>query len=119
MMVNADLAMYEAKDAGGDRWARLSAADETRARRTRTTSSGLRKIEYAINHDGFELLAQPIVSLTGDRPARYELLLRMRDRQGNVIQPGSFLYIAERLGLNGDIDRWVTRRAIDLDARVR
>jgi diguanylate cyclase (GGDEF)-like protein/PAS domain S-box-containing protein len=118
MMVNADVAMYAAKAAGGDRWA--SYRSERGAHPTRENNiKWAQEIEYAIGHDGFELLAQPIVSLTGDRPARYELLLRMRDRQGNMIHPGSFLYIAERLGLNGDIDRWVTRRAIDTLAEQR
>jgi len=118
MMVNADVAMYAAKAAGGDRWASYRSERDAHP----TTENNIKwaeEIEYAIGHDGFELLAQPIVSLTGDRPARYELLLRMRDRQGNVIHPGSFLHIAERLGLNGDIDRWVTRRAIDTLAEQR
>ena len=118
IMVNADLAMYEAKDAGGDRWARYRSGRDARPKNENHVKWA-KEIEYAINHDGFELLAQPIVSLTGDRLARYELLLRMRDRQGSLIQPGSFLYIAERLGLNGDIDRWVTRRAIDTLAEQR
>jgi diguanylate cyclase (GGDEF)-like protein/PAS domain S-box-containing protein len=116
-LVNADLAMYRAKEAGGNRWARYRS--ERDARPKTESIKWAEEIEYAINHDGFELLAQPIVSLTDNRPARYELLLRMRDRQGNVIQPGAFLYIAERLGLNGDIDRWVTRRAIDTLAEQR
>jgi EAL domain-containing protein (putative c-di-GMP-specific phosphodiesterase class I) len=38
----------------------------------------------------------------------------MCDRKGDVIQPGSFLYVAERLGLGGDIDRWVVKRATDI-----
>ena len=118
MMINADLAMYEAKDAGGDRWARYRSERHAR-RKAEGQIRWAEEIEYAILHDGFELLAQPIVSLTDNRPAQYELLLRMRDRQGNVIQPGSFLYIAERLGLNRDIDRWVTRRAIDTLAAQR
>jgi diguanylate cyclase (GGDEF)-like protein/PAS domain S-box-containing protein len=116
-LVNADLAMYQAKEAGGNRWARYR--DEPDARPKPANIKWAEEIEYAINNDGFELLAQPIVSLTDNRPARYELLLRMRDRQGNVIQPGAFLYVAERLGLNGDIDRWVTRRAIDTLAEQR
>jgi diguanylate cyclase (GGDEF)-like protein/PAS domain S-box-containing protein len=118
MMVNADVAMYAAKAAGGDRWANYASERDARPK-AENNIKWAEEIEYAIGHDGFELLAQPIVSLTGNRPARYELLVRMRDRQGNVIHPGSFLYIAERLGLNGDIDRWVTRRAIDMLAEQR
>jgi diguanylate cyclase (GGDEF)-like protein/PAS domain S-box-containing protein len=118
IMVNADLAMYEAKDGGGDGWARYSSERHGRHESEHHTDWAA-EIEHAVNHDGFELLAQPVVSLTDNRPAQYELLLRMRDRQGNVIQPGSFLYIAERLGLSGDIDRWVTQRAINTLAEQR
>ncbi|HEY5173424.1 MAG TPA: EAL domain-containing protein, partial [Acidimicrobiia bacterium] len=118
MMVNADLAMYDAKEAGGNRWARYRTEQYARPK-TESPIKWAEEIEYALAHDGFELLAQPIVPLRGDGPAQYELLLRMHDRRGEVVQPGSFLYIAERLGLIGDIDRWVTERAIDMLAEQR
>jgi diguanylate cyclase (GGDEF)-like protein/PAS domain S-box-containing protein len=118
ILVNADLAMYEAKDGGGDGWARYNSERHGR-QQSENHIDWAGEIDHAVNHDGFELLAQPVVSLTDNRPPQYELLLRMRDRRGNVIQPGSFLYIAERLGLNGDIDRWVTRRAIETLAEQR
>jgi EAL domain-containing protein (putative c-di-GMP-specific phosphodiesterase class I) len=38
----------------------------------------------------------------------------MRDANGDRIPPGTFLYIAERLGLIQEIDRWVLAHAIDL-----
>ena len=38
----------------------------------------------------------------------------MRDERGDLIPPGSFLYIAERLGMVQEIDRWVTEHAIAL-----
>ena len=43
----------------------------------------------------------------------------MRDAHGDQIPPGTFLYIAERLGLIQEIDRWVVARAIDLLAEHR
>ncbi len=66
IMVNADLAMYEVKDGGGDGWARYSSERHGRQKPENQTDWAA-EIEHAINHDGFELLAQPIVSLT-DRP---------------------------------------------------
>jgi EAL domain-containing protein (putative c-di-GMP-specific phosphodiesterase class I) len=45
--------------------------------------------------------------------------LRMQDDDGDLIPPGAFLAIAERLDLIQDIDRWVTSRAIDLLAEYR
>ncbi len=130
IMVNADLAMYVAKEAGGDRWARYRTNEHPRPK-TESHIKWAEEIEWALANNGFELIAQPIIALGGDGPAlyeaasgdgpppQYELLLRMRDRSGEVVEPGSFLYIAERLGLIADIDRWVCERAIDMLAEQR
>ena len=63
------------------------------------------------------LEGQRILSLTGDRRPRYELLLRMVGEDGDLIPPGAFLEAAERFELIDDIDRWVLSRAADLLAR--
>ena len=39
------------------------------------------------------------------------------DRAGDLIPPGSFLPVAEKYGLMGEIDRWVIRQAVGLAAR--
>ncbi|MEA2156083.1 MAG: hypothetical protein QOE11_2223 [Solirubrobacteraceae bacterium] len=113
MAVNADLAMYDAKEAGRDRFA-FYRTDQHARPRIESRMKWAEQINHAIAHDGFELLAQPIVPLGASGPLQFELLLRMRDAHGDLIPPGSFLYVAERLGLIGDIDRWVTDRAIDM-----
>jgi diguanylate cyclase (GGDEF)-like protein/PAS domain S-box-containing protein len=118
IMANADVAMYEAKAAGGDCSARYSAAQHAR-RETVSSIKWAEEIDHALAHDGFELLAQPVISLPARQVAQYELLLRMHDRQGDLIHPGSFLYVAERLGLSGDIDRWVVKRATEMLAQQR
>ena len=118
MIVNADLAMYDAKEAGGDRWSRYR-TDQRNRPQIESRIVLAEKIGEALAHDGFELLAQPIVDLTTGVPTQYELLLRMRDVHGNRIAPGSFLPVAEHLGLIVDIDRWVARRAIDILAEQR
>ena len=43
----------------------------------------------------------------------------MRDHSGDLIPPGTFLYIAERLDLIQEIDRWVVTRAVELLARMQ
>ena len=118
IMVNADLAMYDAKEAGRDRWARYR-TDEHDRPKILSRMKWAEQINEAIAHDGFELLAQPIVPLAGSGPAQFELLLRMRDGRGDLIPPGSFIYVAERLGLIGEIDCWVAGRAIDMLAEQR
>ena len=118
IMVNADLAMYDAKEAGRDHWAHYRTEKHDRPK-IASRMKWAEQINDAIAHDGFELLAQPIVPLAVSGPAQYELLLRMRDPRGDLIPPGSFVYVAERLGLIGEIDRWVAARAIDMLAEQR
>jgi EAL domain-containing protein (putative c-di-GMP-specific phosphodiesterase class I)/PAS domain-containing protein len=72
------------------------------------------RIRQAIQNDEFDLYAQDIVPLRTDAASRpmLELLIRMRDEEQNLVPPGTFLPIAERLGLMPDIDRVVVRKAI-------
>jgi diguanylate cyclase (GGDEF)-like protein/PAS domain S-box-containing protein len=118
IMVNADLAMYEAKENGRNRYAQYS-TDEDERPRIESRMKWASEITRALAEDRFELLAQPIESLHGDGPRQYELLLRMRDAHGGRIAPGAFLDVAERLGLIQEIDRWVVARAIDMLAEQR
>jgi diguanylate cyclase (GGDEF)-like protein/PAS domain S-box-containing protein len=113
VLMNADLAMYDAKDAGRDRVELYSGSGQG-ASRMKGRISWAQRIGGALQHGGFMLLAQPIAELTTGRASQYELLLRMRDEHGDLIPPGAFLYTAERLGMVKEIDRWVTEQAIAL-----
>ncbi|MDQ4025666.1 MAG: PAS domain S-box protein, partial [Actinomycetota bacterium] len=113
VMLHADLAMYDAKEAGRDR----ASFYRSRGRPqpwTRRRASWVEEIRSALDDERFELLAQPIVDLHGTRERRFELLLRMRSREGDLIPPGAFLYVAERLDLVQEIDRCVVARAIGM-----
>jgi diguanylate cyclase (GGDEF)-like protein len=69
------------------------------------------KIRWALNNDALHLAYQPIASLKGAINNNFDVLVRMRDEQGEEILPGEFLPAAERTGLAPAIDRWVIRRA--------
>jgi diguanylate cyclase (GGDEF)-like protein/PAS domain S-box-containing protein len=118
IMINADLAMYEAKESGRNAIAHYR-TDQHERPRIESQTNWATKITQALAEDRFQLLAQPIQPLRGNGPTQYELLLRMRDDAGASIPPGTFLYIAERLGLIQEIDRWVVAHAIDLLAEHR
>jgi diguanylate cyclase (GGDEF)-like protein/PAS domain S-box-containing protein len=116
VLVEADIAMYDAKEAGRDRVSVYSSA-EGREGRMKARLTWADRIRRALEEDGFVLHAQPILSLTGDLASRHELLLRMVGESGELIPPGVFLYIAERMDLIQEIDRWVLRQASRLLAR--
>lgn len=74
----------------------------------------VQRIRDALDKGGFLLHFQPIISLQGAPGEHYEVFLRMRVGNGEVMPPLSFLPIAEEHGLLDDIDRWVLKRAIEV-----
>jgi diguanylate cyclase (GGDEF)-like protein/PAS domain S-box-containing protein len=113
VMVNADLAMYDAKEAGRDRMAVYS-ADRSSPARTKGHPTWIERIRGALEQDPVTLLAQPIVDPAARRAAQHELLLRMKDETGNPVPPGAFPPIAEQFDLVHEIDRWVVRSAVSI-----
>jgi diguanylate cyclase (GGDEF)-like protein len=110
LLIDADVAMYDAKDAGRDRLA-LSSAAQPRQADVRGRHTWVDRIREALDTDLFVLHAQPILNLRLDTVDRYELLLRMRNPDGSLVMPAEFLPAAERSGLITQIDRWVITEA--------
>ena len=110
VLVNADLAMYEAKEAGRDRVACHAAKDAPNRLASRLSWTDV--IRDALDEERLVLQAQPIMDLASGDIHQYEMLLRMRDPLGELISPAAFLPVAERYDLIGAIDKWVVRQAI-------
>jgi len=73
-----------------------------------------RKLVRAMENNEFILFAQkvqPLKNLPFDHGS-YEILLRLREEEDNLLPPGGFIPMAERYGLTEDIDRWVVRNLI-------
>ncbi|MDA3870660.1 MAG: EAL domain-containing protein [Gammaproteobacteria bacterium] len=68
----------------------------------------------AIMHNRFVLYYQPIVSLHGDTDERYEVFVRLKGEDGNLIMPQDFFPAAERIGMAIAIDRWVLTHTIQV-----
>ncbi|MEO1419858.1 MAG: EAL domain-containing protein [Pseudomonadota bacterium] len=71
----------------------------------------LQRLQAALKDGGFGLAVQPIISMGAHSPMgpACEVLLRLRRRHGELINPGEFLAAAERYQLMPEIDRWVVR----------
>jgi PAS domain S-box-containing protein len=82
------------------------------------TLSWIGRIQDALAGDRFELFAQPILDLGSGEIVQRELLLRMREPNGDVVAPTHYLPIAEKYGLIADIDSWVIGRATEIAAEV-
>jgi diguanylate cyclase (GGDEF)-like protein/PAS domain S-box-containing protein len=111
VLVSADLAMYDAKEAGRNQIVMHTSGEHAQARmQGRVTWA--QRIRVAIEEDRFALVAQPIIELESGVATQFEVLLRMLDDHGDMIPPSAFLSTAERLGMIQEIDAIVVTRAI-------
>lgn len=113
LIAAADTAMYQAKEAGKNRFA-VYAPEDGRRHRMQEHLMWVSRTRAALEEDRFLLYLQPILDLRRRRISQYEVLLRMVGDGGEVIPPSAFLDVAEQFGLIRDIDLHVVRKAIRL-----
>jgi diguanylate cyclase (GGDEF)-like protein len=104
----ADIAMYEAKAAGGG-WAFFSPAMDASRRGRREMADELR----AALQSGDELTVhyQPIFTARGLQLTGIEALARWRHPTRGWIDPSTFIRLAEECGLIDDLGVWMLRQA--------
>jgi diguanylate cyclase (GGDEF)-like protein/PAS domain S-box-containing protein len=105
---DADIAMYEAKRGGKDRFVVFNSAMGATVVRALQIENDLRR---AIERDELRLVYQPIVDLSTGHIASFEALLRWRHPVQGEISPAEFVPVAEDSGLIQDIGLWVLEAA--------
>jgi len=112
ILARADFSCHVAKRAGRNQVHLYSDRDAAQLVSLSTDMGWARRIKDAIDFDRFVLACQPVIdSRTGELWC-HEVLLRMRDDDGQLVMPSGFLPAAERFGLMKEVDRWVVRTAI-------
>jgi diguanylate cyclase (GGDEF)-like protein/PAS domain S-box-containing protein len=113
LLKRADTACYVAKDQGGSQ-ARVYHGKDDEMEKRLGEREWISIINSALNQDRFELYAQLIESTGNPGNKHYELLLRMKSVEGEIIGPGSFLPSAQRYSLMRKIDQWVVLHAFEI-----
>ena len=113
IMNAADSACYTAKYKGRNR-VHVYRRSGTDLVRRHGDAEWVIRVERALHENTFELSYQPIVPVDRGRSGgeHIELLLRLPDRNGDLVPPGSFLPAAERYNLSSKVDRWVLTHAL-------
>jgi diguanylate cyclase (GGDEF)-like protein len=108
LIARADAAMYASKRAGGSNHCFYSPAMDADAEAQFTLLRDLRK---AVAAKEFELFYQPKIDSKSGKVTAVEALLRWKHPTRGVLLPSTFIAIAERFGLIGQIGNWVIEDA--------
>ncbi len=105
-IINAEIAMYEAKDHGRNG---VSVFGDEMKEKMREENHIKIKLSEAFENNGFYMLYQPQINAQTKEVSGYEALVRMKEPG---IYPGQFIPVAERSGWIWKIGRITTELAI-------
>ncbi|MEO9874612.1 MAG: bifunctional diguanylate cyclase/phosphodiesterase [Anderseniella sp.] len=105
----ADIALYNAKDSGKNRFVVFN---EDMAYQLNARRDLERRLQGAHENEQFELNYQPIIDSTTSKIAGFEALLRLPDGNGGYIPPDEFIPVAESIGLIAPISKWAMHEAL-------
>ena len=119
-MQMVDIACYLAKERGRNR-IQTYGEDDAEFKVRSHEMGWVQRLRDALEEDRFCLYAQEVVPLSeaGAHGRHFEVLIRLYERDGTVIQPIQFIPAAERFGLMPEIDRFVILRAFETLAALR
>jgi diguanylate cyclase (GGDEF)-like protein/PAS domain S-box-containing protein len=121
VLSSADVACYSAKEEGRNR-VHVYRADDAAILNRRAEMLVASSLREVLREDRFVLMVQEIHPVSVEAKSlnrrHFEVLLRMRNQNGEIMPADSFIPAAERYGVMPHIDRWVIRHTLHQAAQV-
>ena len=111
-MAAGESALNAAKENGRNCYTLYQLSEEQRSVRRESMVIG-EQIMRALEDDRIFFAYQPVVYADTKEISYYETLLRMRDPDGNLVNAGVFIPVAEKLGMMRLLDRRALEIAVD------
>lgn len=109
----ADTACHVAKEEGRNRYS-LYCLDDKELRRREQEMESVNLVHDALANQRIELFAQQILSLTDSEAGmHFEILIRIKNAQGEYISPGIFMPASERYNIAHLLDKQVVTQTLD------
>ena len=108
LMRNADLALYRAKDGGGNAHHRYEPTLHAHAEERRKLEFSLR---HALERRELSVHFQPVVDADSEAVVSFEALVRWNSAEHGFVSPAKFIPLAEDTRLIVPIGEWVLREA--------
>lgn len=115
LIQRADAACGLAREAKGERiYMQESLTGAKRDQESSSRARMLKEVSNIIEHEQLWLVFQPIASMHGDTHERYEVLLRLRNSEGQELVPGSVFGVVYNHDLGVTLDRWVIGHVLEM-----
>ncbi|WP_409252927.1 putative bifunctional diguanylate cyclase/phosphodiesterase [Bacillus sp. SCS-153A] len=108
LIMDAEKAMYKAKESGGNCYQFYNKAMNSSVLERLVLENHLRK---AIEFQEFVLYYQPLIDARTNKITSLEALIRWNHPTRGILSPAEFIPFAEEIGLIGQIGEWVIKEA--------
>lgn len=108
LLMNADVAMYRAKEQKGNSFQFYAPEMHSKIRERLVLENHMR---YALERQEFSLMYQPQINSRTKRVFGMEALIRWNHPELGIISPDKFISLAEETGLIISIGEWIIRTA--------
>ncbi|WP_162846868.1 GGDEF domain-containing response regulator [Marinicella litoralis] len=103
--------LNEIMENGGNQIKVFDPAEEEKQARA-ASKAWIDRITDGLEQDKFVLHYQPIVNIDGDEKEHYEVLIRLRAEDDQLIYPQQFIPVATKYGFITEIDHWVISKSL-------
>jgi diguanylate cyclase (GGDEF)-like protein/PAS domain S-box-containing protein len=114
LLRDADVAMYQSKATGRNKWTAYNQGMRTAALERLELETSM---HVALERNEFRLVYQPVVKLESERVVGFEALVRWEHPTYGLLAPDRFIPLAEENGLIVPIGRWILLEATKTAAR--